>query len=206
MHQSYCDGILRYTESTLPWNLWCVCSCLDYVDELLTILNDNPTMTVGENIAEDAENLEVNLFWTRGYFNELPVGTQLGGGATPSLKDDVNFSELHKTACCWRCLTISSTVASERNGRICLMSSVLWIISLTYTLSFKKLVFFVECRGWRWLQNPRLYSNHNWKGGWRIHKNVAGMWLPFDRICWQVRVRYSIYNHLPVNHNGPKLG
>ncbi|CAB4021240.1 eukaryotic translation initiation factor 3 subunit C-like [Paramuricea clavata] len=33
-------------------------SCLDYVDELLTILNDNPTMTVGENIAEDAENLE----------------------------------------------------------------------------------------------------------------------------------------------------
>ena len=32
------------------------------MDELLTILNDNPTMTVGENIAEDAENLEVNCF------------------------------------------------------------------------------------------------------------------------------------------------
>jgi hypothetical protein len=35
-------------------------SCLDYVNELLTILSENPNITVGENIAEDAENLEVD--------------------------------------------------------------------------------------------------------------------------------------------------
>ena len=91
------------------------------MDELLTILNDNPTMTVGENIAEDAENLEVNCFEHAGI---LP-SCLFAHSSTPSFKEDVNFAELHKTACCWRCLTISSTVASERNERICLMSSVL---------------------------------------------------------------------------------
>ena len=38
----------------------CVFSCLDYVNELLTILSENPNITVGENIPEDAENLEVD--------------------------------------------------------------------------------------------------------------------------------------------------
>ncbi|XP_028396733.1 eukaryotic translation initiation factor 3 subunit C-like [Dendronephthya gigantea] len=33
-------------------------SCLEYVNELLIKLVDNPNVTVGENIAEDAENLE----------------------------------------------------------------------------------------------------------------------------------------------------
>ncbi|XP_046841238.1 eukaryotic translation initiation factor 3 subunit C-like [Xenia sp. Carnegie-2017] len=33
-------------------------SCLQYVDELLTILCESPNITVGENILEDAENLE----------------------------------------------------------------------------------------------------------------------------------------------------
>ena len=38
-----------------------LCSCLDHVNELLTILSDNPNITAGENIPEDAENLEVTL-------------------------------------------------------------------------------------------------------------------------------------------------
>ena len=36
-------------------------SCLDHVNELLTILSDNANITAGENIPEDAENLEVTL-------------------------------------------------------------------------------------------------------------------------------------------------
>ena len=36
-------------------------SCLDHVDELLTILSDNPSITAGENVPEDAENVEVTL-------------------------------------------------------------------------------------------------------------------------------------------------
>ena len=66
------------------------------MDELLTILNDNPTMTVGENIAEDAENLEVNCFAE--HAGILPSclfahssTPKEGGGVTPSLKEDVNF-------------------------------------------------------------------------------------------------------------------
>ena len=41
--------------------LFLLYSCLDHVDELLTILSDNPNITAGENIPEDAENVEVTL-------------------------------------------------------------------------------------------------------------------------------------------------
>ena len=54
-----------------------VCRCLKQIDELINILTENQdTVTVGENISEESENVDVRFvdyFFLRGYLHDASV-------------------------------------------------------------------------------------------------------------------------------------
>ena len=54
-----------------------ICRCLKQIDELINILIENQdTVTVGENISEESENVDVRFvdsFFVRGYLHDTSV-------------------------------------------------------------------------------------------------------------------------------------